>query len=71
MDAIILVGAEDVRRAGHNMADAAEQMSRAALSIQESLSTHIRLMEDIVQRLEWAAQAASAQDSTPRCENGG
>jgi len=44
---------------------------RAALSIQESLSTHIRLMEDIVQRLEWAAQAASAQDSTPRCENGG
>lgn len=47
-----LIGAEDVRSAGSAMRTAAEEMKRAAASIEESLSTHRRFLDDWLIRLE-------------------
>ena len=51
-DYMTLMGAEDVSRAGHRMVAAAEQMSRAAGTIDDSLFRHQRFLEDWLQRLE-------------------
>ncbi len=55
METIYLVGAEDVRNAGHRMADAAQRMEQAASSfdfavtrIERALETHAQLLEQIL-----------------------
>ena len=53
-DYITLMGAEDVSRAGHRMQSAAEQMSRAAGTIDEALFRHQRFLDEWLQRLESA-----------------
>lgn len=49
---ITLLGAEDVARAGRQMASAADDMQRAASSISESLDMSLRRFEELVERLE-------------------
>lgn len=49
---VTLMGAEQVQTAGHAMSRAAEQMSRAAGSIDDSLLRHQRFLDDWLQRLE-------------------
>jgi hypothetical protein len=51
-DRTILIGAEDVRSAGHTMARAAETMSSAASTIDGALERHQRFLDDWLQRLE-------------------
>lgn len=52
METIVLMGAEDVSRAGHNMSNAAEEMKRAAAQIEDSLFRHQRFLDDWLIRLE-------------------
>lgn len=52
MDYITLMGAEDVARAGHNIAAAAETMSRAASSMDDALQRHRMGMEELLNRFE-------------------
>lgn len=52
MEHMNLMGSEDVRRGGANMIAAAEQIQRAAMSIDSSLEMFIRRFEDLVIRLE-------------------
>ena len=47
-----LIGAEDVRSAGSAMRAAAEDMKRAAASIEESLHRHRMFLDDWLFRLE-------------------
>lgn len=49
---ITLMGAEDVSRAGSRMASAAEQMSRAAGSIDDALQRHQQFLDDWLMRFE-------------------
>ena len=56
-DYITLMGAEDVTRAGHRMQSAADQMSRAASTIDEALFRHQRFLDEWLQRLETTMQA--------------
>ena len=49
---IHLIGAEDVRSAGHNMASAASDMNRAASNFESVFERHQRFMDDWLQRLE-------------------
>jgi hypothetical protein len=49
-----LIGAEEVSRAASSMQDAAEQMKQAASSIDFSLETHRRFMDDWLSRFETA-----------------
>ena len=49
---IHLIGAEDVRSAGSAMRVAAEEMSHAAASIDESLRVHRLFLDDWLFRLE-------------------
>ena len=51
-DFITLVGAEDVRRAGAQMQEAANDMARAAGALGEVLAQHQRFMDGWLQRLE-------------------
>jgi len=52
MEYTTLLGAEDVSRAGRNMAGSAEDMLRAANLISESLSNHQRFMDDWLDRFK-------------------
>lgn len=54
-----LVGAEEVSRAAGRMQAAADDMNRAAMSIESSLDTFSRRMEEWIQRLEVLAQENS------------
>lgn len=49
---IHLIGAEDVRSAGHQMACAASDMNRAASNFESVFEGHQRFMDDWLQRLE-------------------
>lgn len=51
-DYITLLGAEDVARAGSLMRSAAEEMSRAAASMEESLQRHRQAQEEFLTRFE-------------------
>ena len=51
-DYITLLGAEDVQRAGNNISTAAETMSRAAASIEDSLFRHRQFLDDFLLRVE-------------------
>jgi hypothetical protein len=53
---MLLIGAEDVGRAGREMAVAAAEISRAAGSIEESMATQRRFMDDWLTRLEAVLQ---------------
>jgi hypothetical protein len=55
-DLVHLVGADDVRSAGHTMRSAAETMSQAALNIDGALERHQRFLEDWLQRFEAAVE---------------
>ena len=52
MDCVTLLGAEEVANAGRNMKEAAEKMSMAASSIDESLRLHRQYMDTWIIRLE-------------------
>lgn len=51
---IYLHGSEDVQNAGYNMSSAAEQMQRAAASIEESLVRHQQYLDGFMLRFEEA-----------------
>ena len=47
-----LIGAEDVMRAGHTIAAAAEEMKRAADNIQDTMFRHHQFLEDWALRFQ-------------------
>ena len=49
---IHLIGTEDVQRAGNNMRAAAEEMTRAANTIDEALRQHQGFMNEWIDRVE-------------------
>lgn len=51
-ESIHLHGAEDVRKAGFQMTEAAETMRRAAAQIDEALQRHERFLDDWLTRLQ-------------------
>ena len=55
-DRVMLIGAEDVRSAGHTMARAAETMSSAAMNIDGALERHQRFLDDWLSRFEQAIE---------------
>jgi methyl-accepting chemotaxis protein len=57
MEMIHLTGAEDVARAGSTIASAADRMSQAAGTIDDTLTRFTRNMEEMVSRAEAAAQS--------------
>ena len=52
MDYVTLMGSEQVQSAGIAMRHAAEEMNRAASSIDSSLTQHQRFLDDWLQRVE-------------------
>ena len=62
---VTLIGADDVRSAGHAMREAAAQMSRAAGNIDESLGRHQRFLDDWLLRLEAIMSEGRALENTP------
>jgi len=60
-DFIHLLGAQDVRAAGASMNAAADTMSRAAASIDESLTRHSLFLEHWLMRLEHLLQEARSE----------
>lgn len=52
VDYVTLLGAEEVSRAGSQMKSAAEDMSRAAASISESVYRYVRTTEELIMSLE-------------------
>jgi hypothetical protein len=53
-DYVTLVGAEDVRRAGQNMSQAADEMLRAANQINDTVERLIRALDEHAARIEAA-----------------
>lgn len=64
MDRVILVGAEDVRSAGHTMSSAADAMRRAASHMDDSMERHHRVMDQSL--TEHANTFAEAADKFAR-----
>ena len=52
MERIVLIGAEDVYRAGCTMQSAAQDMKQAAINFESSLEINRRFLDDWLQRLE-------------------
>ena len=61
-DYITLMGAEDVRRAAHTIAEAADTMNRASGNLDEVLHRQRLFMDDWLNRLEAVLQE-SAKDN--------
>lgn len=59
MENIYLNGSEAVERAGYSITAAAEQMTRAASSMDHSLTQHQQFMEDWLSRFEAAVERIS------------
>ncbi len=59
---ITLLGAEDVQRAGHTIAGAAERMNQAASSIDHTMEMFLRRYEELVVRQEVAAAMEAKKD---------
>lgn len=61
---VTLLGAEDVRRAGHQMASAAEDINRALLSLDQTLSLYVerveRALDEHAARIEAAMRPAES-----------
>ncbi len=51
MESIVLIGAEDVRAAGHAMRAAAQEMSQAVATLQETLTRQQQLLDEWLERL--------------------
>lgn len=60
-DYVVLLGAEAVQSAGNQMASAAQEMNRAAASIEESLDRHRRFLDDWLERIESMAKRAEGR----------
>lgn len=58
---ITLLGAEDVKNAGHNMQRAASEMSQAANYIWESLERNQQRMDEWLTRFEAALKEAKQE----------
>ena len=58
METMILVGSEEVSRAGHNMLRAAEQMANVSGNMQSVLEAHQRFLDDWLARFEVALREA-------------
>jgi Sec-independent protein translocase protein TatA len=73
MEMMHLIGAEQVERAGHSMASAAEAMQRAASSMESTAERLIRAMDEAAMRMERAAEqlAASLVQGTEATAGGG
>lgn len=52
MEKYILIGVEDIRAAAQSMRAASNEISRAANSIEDSLSRHRMFLDDWLMRLE-------------------
>lgn len=52
METILLIGTEAVESAGRQMASAAEEMLRAAATLEHTLEMHQRFLDDWLMRLE-------------------
>lgn len=61
-DYITLLGAEDVTRAGNTIKAAAESMTQAAASIEESNRVFLMRYGELVERMEIAAAKVHEQD---------
>ncbi len=59
---ITLLGTEDVVRAGNRMSSAADTMSQAASSIDDTLERFLRRYEELVVRQEVAAAMEAKKD---------
>ncbi len=59
---ITLLGAEDVQRAGNTIRAAAETMAQAAASIDHSNEMFLRRYEELVSRMEQAAEKIHEKD---------
>lgn len=53
---VTLMGADDVRNAGHRMSGAADTMRSAAGNIDDALRRHQQFMDDWLQRFEAAIE---------------
>lgn len=51
-DYITLLGAEDVKKSGHEMSSAAHEMQRSIGYLDDVLNRHQRFMDDWLQRFE-------------------
>ena len=56
---VTLIGTEQVQNAAHTMSSAAEQMSRAASSIHETMWRHQQFMDEWLLRFERAINPES------------
>ena len=62
MEYIHLLGSEEVSRAASNIRSAAEQMSRAAATMDDTLYRHRQFMDDWLQRFESALMPKEKTD---------
>lgn len=63
MDNIVLIGSEEVSKAGYNMLNAAREISQAASYIESSLLDHRRYMDEWLIRFgEMLKQPPSGQE---------
>lgn len=60
---VLLIGAEDVRSAGHTMARAAETMSSAASTIDGALDRQRVFMDDWLMRFEQVLDRLNRRDA--------
>jgi len=61
-DYVTLLGAEQVQSAARQMASAADEMRRAAGSIDDSLRSHQRFLEDWLLRFQQILEAKGEPD---------
>ena len=64
MEAVTLVGAEQVAEAGQTIRRAAEQMQLAAGQIDEAQTRYLRQFEELVERMEQAQQPVTNVTNT-------
>ena len=63
METMLLVGSEDVSRAGHNMCQAANEMLRAAMAIEDSFTRNQQFLDRWLQDLERVITKEKAIDA--------
>jgi len=61
-DSIELIGVEQVQKAGNTMAAAAERMAQAAATVEASNHRFICRFEELIARMEVAAEKIGEQD---------
>lgn len=63
METILLVGTEEVQRAGNSIREAAHTMSNVSSNMQVALEAHQRFLDDWLLRFEQILAAALHQQS--------